>query len=148
MKVLFDTSTLVAALLVDHPAHAAARPWLVAADVGTVAGVVSAHALAELWASLTAMPLRARIAGRDAQAMVDAVASFCTVLAIDGEVEARAIDRCVERNLRSGAVYDAIHLVTAEVAGAEAVITLNAKDFERLTTAAVPRILVPGVDAV
>jgi predicted nucleic acid-binding protein len=61
MKVCFDTSTLVAALLQQHPHHAIAFPSLQAVKAGTVQGHLTTHGLAELFATLTALPLKPRL---------------------------------------------------------------------------------------
>jgi predicted nucleic acid-binding protein len=58
MKVLFDTSALVAAMVEGHPRHEQAWPWLQQAKAGKVQGVVAAHSLAELYAVLTVLPLQ------------------------------------------------------------------------------------------
>jgi predicted nucleic acid-binding protein len=46
----------------------------------------------------------------------------------------------------SGAVYDALHVVAAELAGATAIVTLDAGDFERFRIDVSPRIVVPPDD--
>ncbi len=57
MKILFDTSTLIAALLDKHPAYDSAYFWLDAVLEGEHEGVVSAHSLAEVYNKLTRIPL-------------------------------------------------------------------------------------------
>ena len=47
------------------------------------------------------------------------------------------------RTLTSGVVFDALHLVTAEEAGAHAMLTFNHADFVRLTDVGSPPIVVP-----
>ena len=41
-------------------------------------------------------------------------------------------------------VYDALHLVEAERAGADVFLTFNPSDFERLAVGSKPRIVVPA----
>jgi predicted nucleic acid-binding protein len=41
----------------------------------------------------------------------------------------------VERGLRSGSVFDALHVVCAERAGADLIVTNDVEDFERLVVA-------------
>lgn len=43
-----------------------------------------------------------------------------------------ALGRVAALGLRSGVVYDALHLACAEKAGYETMVTFNARDFERL----------------
>lgn len=59
MRLFFDTSTLVAAMVEGHPSHSAALPWLQRVKVDT--GLVAAHTLAELYAILTRLPVSPRI---------------------------------------------------------------------------------------
>ncbi|HJS57618.1 MAG TPA: type II toxin-antitoxin system VapC family toxin [Vicinamibacteria bacterium] len=54
MKVLFDTSVLVAAMVEGHPEHDRALAWLERARRGALEFFVAAHSLAELCAVLSA----------------------------------------------------------------------------------------------
>jgi len=64
-------------------------------------------------------------------------------LAMTGAHYRKAIRRCAERGARSEAIYDALHLVAAELSQAAALVTLNPDDFERLSSERGPRIIVP-----
>lgn len=57
MKILFDTSMLVAAMVESHPHHTLAFPWLQRVKQRLDEGVVAAHTLAELYAVLTRLPV-------------------------------------------------------------------------------------------
>ncbi|MBS0261361.1 MAG: PIN domain-containing protein [Planctomycetes bacterium] len=61
MKMLLDTSVLVAGMLSDHAHHSVAWPWLERAKAGAFEFVVAGHSLAELYAVLTKLPRRPRI---------------------------------------------------------------------------------------
>jgi hypothetical protein len=56
---------------------------------------------------------------------------------------ADALARCAAHGLKSGVVFDALHLLDAERAGAEAFLTFNASDFLRLSHGPSPKIVVP-----
>ena len=143
MKVAFDTSVLVAALVSSHRHHAHAIVWLSAVSEGALDGVVSVHALSELWSVLTKLPVSPPISPTTArEAIGDILARFETV-SLTVQIQAEAIERCASKGLRSGAIFDAIHLATAEAAGAGALLTFNERDFTRLSVAASPRIMVP-----
>jgi predicted nucleic acid-binding protein len=58
VRVLFDTSMLVAALVRIHPRHSVALGWLSRALAGEITLIVAAHTLAELHATLTRLPPR------------------------------------------------------------------------------------------
>jgi predicted nucleic acid-binding protein len=61
VRVLFDTSVLVAAMTDGHTEHARCLTWLQRARDGKVEFVVAAHTLAELYAVLSSYPVRPRI---------------------------------------------------------------------------------------
>ena len=58
MKVLLDTSVLVAAMIEAHPAHERALSWLQRAKGKEITAAVACHTLAELYAVLTRLPLQ------------------------------------------------------------------------------------------
>ena len=61
MRVLFDTSTLIAALVEPHPMHGRAFPWLKEAKARAFDRVVAGHTLAELYAVLGTLLIKPRI---------------------------------------------------------------------------------------
>lgn len=61
MKVLFDTSVLVAALIVSHPKHSVCFPRLKAAESKQIKGVLSTHSLAETYSVMTRLPIQPHI---------------------------------------------------------------------------------------
>jgi len=52
IKVLFDTSVLVASILVNHEQHSACISWLIRVKRGEIQGYIGTHTLAELYAIL------------------------------------------------------------------------------------------------
>ena len=143
MKVLLDTSVLVAGLISHHEHESRAAVWLDAARRGRVRGAATTHALAETWATLTALPVEPRVAPPLAERMVDRLAEHLEVLELSQEDYRGAIQRCGDRGLRSGAVYDALHLVAGERWQADVVLTFNLQDFRRLAVEQGPRLTVP-----
>ena len=143
MRLAFDTSVLVAALVEPHLFHARALPWIEAVLDGRASGECSTHALAETWAVLTRLPIDPAIAPPVATLAVARLAELLTVRELPHGAYRAAMSRCAERGLRSGAVFDALHLVCAEVSGADVLLTFNARDFERLALSSGPSIVVP-----
>jgi len=133
MKVCFDTSTLVAALLQQHPHHAIAFPRLQAVRAGTVQGHLTTHCLAELFATLTALPLKPRLLPTDVQRIIQqSILTQFTLISLGADHYREAIQLTVTQNLVSGAVYDALHLVGARSAGCATLYTLNLRHFRSL----------------
>lgn len=143
MKIAFDTSVLVAGLHRAHPHHARAVVWTEAVAAGQMTGVVTYHALAELWSVLTRLPPPARTSPEQALQIVQRVRSVFDVRSVESSAYDEALQRCTDRRLSSGVVFDALHLVGAEHAGADAMLTFNGGDFTRLATPSSPRITIP-----
>jgi hypothetical protein len=64
-------------------------------------------------------------------------------VAVDTSVLVAALERCSERGLSSGAIFDAAHVIAAEMAGAERILTFNGGDFRRLAATDTPPIVDP-----
>jgi len=78
-----------------------------------------------------------------AEAAIDRLIRYVKPIELTRKTYAASIRRCAERGLHSGSVFDALHLVCAEIRGVDAFATFNADDFERLASAAGPPIVVP-----
>jgi predicted nucleic acid-binding protein len=141
VKVALDTSVLVAAVVEDHPHYERATWWLRSGEA--LDRVAAWHAYAEAWAVLTALPIEPRVSGEVAGAVLKRVAHAVRFVLPARDTYPAAVARCNARSLRSGAVYDALHLVTAEAEAADLFLTFNLGDFARLTEPHTPRILSP-----
>ena len=133
MKVCFDTSTLVAALLQQHPHHAIAFPRLQAVKEGSVQGHLTTHGLAEIFATLTALPLKPRLLPADVQRIIQqSILAYFILIPLSADHYRDAIELTVTRNLASGAIYDALHLIGARSFGCTTLYTLNLRHFRSL----------------
>lgn len=133
MKVSFDTSVLVGALLEQHPHHAVAFPRLREVHDGEVQGHLTTHAIAELFATLTALPLKPRLRPADVQRIIDdsVLKHFtCIPLGVGEYQDAMAL--ATARNLSGGAIYDALHIVGTRKAECLILYTLNLRHFQAL----------------
>jgi predicted nucleic acid-binding protein len=141
VKVALDTSVIVAAVIEEHPHHARARWWL--RTRRSLERIASWHAYAEAWAVLTALPIEPRVSGEVAAAVLERLRHSLRFVAPRATTYPLAVGRCNARGLRSGAVYDALHLVSAETETAELFLTFNVEDFTRLSEPHGPRIVAP-----
>ena len=133
MKILFDTSVLVAGIVERHPMHESAFPWLKGANAGQFEFIVSAHSLAELYAVLTTLPLSPKIAPGTAWRLIrEDVQSRAKVIPLSPTDYGSVIRRMAELGLSGGAVYDAIIAKAPEKAGIDHILTLNPDDFKRV----------------
>lgn len=132
MRVLLDTSTLVAALVRSHPRHAEARPWLARAQAGELELVIAAHSLAELHATLTVLPVRPKISPETAGRLREENLPASTeVVALAAQQYQEVVRRMIELGLAGGVVYDALIAKAAEIAKVDRLVTLNEADFLR-----------------
>ena len=133
MKACFDTSVLVAALVQQHPHHAIAFPRLKEVHDGKSEGHITTHGIAEVFATLTALPLKPRLPPTDAQRLIgNSILSHFTIIPLGAKEYQDALDLTISRNLSSGAIYDALHLTGARSAGCTKLYTLNLRHFQAL----------------
>lgn len=147
MKLLFDTSSLIAAFVQSHPAHTAAWEWLEQTLEGSHHGVVASHTLAELYAVLTRLPLRPPIPPSTALQLIEEnLEGFQTIVL--NVADYRTVLRWLAKlGLAGGAVYDALIARAALKAKAERLLTLNPAHFRRLGQDIEGIVAVPGQKA-
>lgn len=132
MKVLLDTSVLVPAL----PQHEKAVPHLEAATRKDIDLFVSTHALAECYSSLTALPLSPQVTPGQAHRLIrENVVARADIVELGAGDYLSALQRMSDLGLRSGAIYDALHILCAETVSAQELRTLNGRDFRRMPPA-------------
>jgi predicted nucleic acid-binding protein len=130
VKVFFDTSVLVPAMVDQLSNHQRCFPTFREYSGNGNAGFCSTHVLAECYSVMTALPLRRRISPFDAQQLMrDTVVGRLTVISLGTDEYLEAIDRISGKGLVSGIIYDALHLVAAERAGCERIFTFNVDHF-------------------
>ncbi len=138
MRVLFDTSVLVPAVVDQLANHEAALNALVSYTAGDHAGYCSTHALAECYATLTALPLPRRVQPVEARRLVEeSLLARLTVVPLIEADYLDAIRRVSHDGLSSGVVYDALHVRCAERIPVDRILTCNLPDFERLRPAGI-----------
>lgn len=144
MRILFDTSTLVAALVETHPNHTSAFPWLQKAKSKTFAGFVAAHSIAELYNVLTTLPIRPRISPATAlQLLKRDVLDQLEVVSLSKEDYAAVIEQLSGSGIVGGAIYDALIIRAAINAKVDQIVTFNADDFRRVYPALAEKIVTP-----
>jgi len=136
MKVLFDTSALVTAVVDQLPNHEAALACFrrfALPGRGSRVAICSTHAIAECYATLTALPMPRRIhPGEAARLVEENFLRHLEVVPLSAADYKTALARVVGLGLRSGTIYDALHSQCAERQGCGRIITYNTADFERL----------------
>ena len=144
MKILLDTSVLVAAMVEAHPAHERALPWLQRIKAGTDVGFVAAHSIAELYAILSILPVQPRISSVTANQLIQQnVLDICKIVSLSVQDYTRIIKHLSESNIVGGVTYDAIILYTAFKTEIDRIVTLNKNDFFRIYPDIADKIVLP-----
>ena len=130
MKVMYDTSVLVAGMVEPHPMHERALPWLKRARSGDLEFFVASHTLAELYAVLTTLPVSPRISPGAAWCLIrEDVITPAKVTSISPSDYGAVIRRVADLGLSGGIIYDAIITKAAQKAQVDRILTLNLDDF-------------------
>lgn len=148
MKILFDTSVLLAALLQSHPIHRVALPWLKQAQIREIDGIIGAHTLAELFNKLTSVPMPRPVRVDEAQAMLkDGIEKHFQIVHLDASDYFAVIDKLAARNLAGGIIYDALILRAGMKVNADRILTLNPGHFRRINPSLADRIVDPAAQS-
>ena len=133
MKVMFDTSVLVAGMVEPHPMHERSLPWLKRARSGELEFFVASHTLAELYAVLTALPVSPRISPGAAWRLIrEDVITPAKVASISPSDYGAVIRRVADLGLFGGIIYDAIITKAAQKTQVDRILTLNPDDLTRV----------------
>ncbi len=135
MRVLLDTSVLIPAIVPALPQHETALPHLESTVRGKESLVLSAHSLAECYASLTALPVSPRVTPGQARSLIteNIVEAAQEIVELDSADYLNVLQRMTDLGLESGAVYEALHVRCAEKASVDELRTFNGEDFRRLS---------------
>ena len=87
------------------------------------------HTLAEVYAVVSALPVRPVIPPEQAMLFVEEVRSRLSVIALDADEYHGTIQAAAQRGLIGGRIYDALLLACAAKADAESIYTWNLKRF-------------------
>ena len=132
MRSLFDSSVLITAVVDQLASHESAFDALRRHTEGDQWGCCSTHALAECYATLTALPLASRVLPEQARLLVEeSIAGCLDVIELDWDDYRSVLKQVAQLGLASGAVYDALHARCAQKAEVDRILTYNVADFER-----------------
>ncbi len=141
MKEFFDTSVLIAAFWGGHVHHQASVTRLGAASKKQSSCGI--HSLAEVYAVMTALPVKPLIPPEQALLFVEEVRDRLTLVSLNSEEYFAAIQRTAEFGFGSGRVYDALLLACAVKVKAQTIYTWNLKHFQTLAAEVFARIQTP-----
>ncbi|PTL35580.1 VapC toxin family PIN domain ribonuclease [Candidatus Methylomirabilis limnetica] len=144
MKILFDTSVLVAAIVGPHPLHAPAFRWLKRARAKEFDMLVAGHTLAELYAGLATLPISPRITPWIAGHLIHSdVETLAKMVSLSPSEYSSVVKRMVDLGLSGGVIYDAIIVMAAKKSRVDHVLTFNVDDFKRVWPEGADRLIAP-----
>ncbi|HWW17568.1 MAG TPA: PIN domain-containing protein [Candidatus Saccharimonadales bacterium] len=130
MKQFFDTSVLIATFFKPHVHHEASI--LLFASASRAHSACALHSLAELYAAMTALPVRPPIPSEQAFLFVQEVRARLTLISLEEPEYLETIQRISELGFTSGRIYDALLLRSAAKCQAQTIYTWNLKHFQAL----------------
>ncbi len=134
MKILFDSSILIAAFIESHPKHKSALLSLTKAKNEEFELLISSHSILEIFSVLTSAPFKPRITPNIAKQIIDNnIKNLARTIYLTDKDYFKVIDRMNTLNFSGGIIYDAIIVECALKAQADEILTLNSKDFIKLT---------------
>jgi len=133
MKILIDTSVIIAALVESHPMHQRAFPWLKKAKEHHFELIIASHTIAELYAVLSTLPIKPRISPAAAWRLVhENIEAIGKIVSLTAAEYSSVIKKIFERGLVGGITYDALIAKVAEKSKVEQLLTLNSDHFKRV----------------
>lgn len=135
MMTLLDTSVLIAATVEAHPHHGPSHHFIERARETKGRVFLSTHGLAEFFSALTAMPIDPPVGPLEAREVIEErILKSFELVDLSGVDYRKALDRVCSRNLKSGAIFDALHVQAAIKMKVPRLVTWNPKHFLRLVT--------------
>ena len=146
MRVLFDTSVLVAAHLPSHADYPGSRRWLERAKQHAFEFVIAAHSLMETYSVLTRLPLTPRITPSAAFQFIETnVLTTAEIVTLTGADYLDLLRGLGASGVGGGIVYDSLLVKAAELADVDVLLTLNFKHFQQLWPAKIAKLNTPSL---
>lgn len=141
MRAFFDTSVLVATFHGDHEHHKRSLDLFVKFSIRDAAA--SAHSLAEVYATLTALPGKHRVAPDQAMLFLETMRQRLTLVPLSEADYYDATEAASALGIVGGAIYDALLGRCALKVKADTIYTWNVRDFARLGPEIAARVRTP-----
>lgn len=125
-----DTTCIVASIDSGHRHHAAAQAEIDRRIEGGETMVLAAHTLAESYSVLTRMPEPYRLPPRVVvDALQDNFVAGSAVATLDSSTYLSVLNSAPADSISGGRIYDALIVACARLAGADTLLTFNARHF-------------------
>jgi len=136
LDIFFDATVLIAASEQSHPHYAQARPALVRVVAGQDRGFMGLHSIAEVYATLTRLPVQPPIHPVEAARIItDNILPHFEVVSLSKEGYLEALNTIASGGWSGAKIYDALLLRCAAISAVERIYTFNLGDFRQLAPA-------------
>jgi predicted nucleic acid-binding protein len=136
VDIFFDTTVLVAASEQSHPHYAQARPALLRVAAKQDKGFMGLHSIAEVFATLTRLPVQPRIHPVEAARIVtDNILPHFEVVSLGKRDYLEALNTMASGGWVGAKIYDALLLRWAARCAVERIYTFNLGDYKQLASA-------------
>lgn len=145
MKLMLDTSVMVALIVAGHPEHAQTLARFKRLQTKKDTLVLCMHSLVELYAVLTRMPASPKIGPDLAKRLIkDNIEQLgIKTISLDALDYMAVLDEMTSLGLAGGLVYDMLIVQAARKSKSEGILTLNQSDFRRLCEHLSIRVILP-----
>ncbi|HKM89685.1 MAG TPA: PIN domain-containing protein [Candidatus Acidoferrales bacterium] len=130
MREFFDSSVLIAAFWSGHVHHEPSIRRFASAEKKHSACAL--HTLAEVYAGMTALPVKPVIPPEQALLFGEEIRHRLTLVSLGANEYFECIRMAADRGLTSGCIYDALLLRCAAKCQARAIYTWNLKHFRAI----------------
>jgi predicted nucleic acid-binding protein len=141
LKEFYDTSVLVAAFNRGHVHHEPSIKRLAQAE--TAHSACAIHTLAEVYATMTALPVKPLIPSEQVFLFIQEIRQRLSPISLDPEEYYETIQKASDHGLTSGRIYDALLLSCAAKSKAQIIYTWNLKHFHTIAPSLAPLIQTP-----
>jgi predicted nucleic acid-binding protein len=142
VRIFLDTSVLVASVVKQHRDHERSFALLDRVQSGRDKGVISAHSLAESYATLTKLPPPFRHSPEQALLSIEEnILKHFQTAELSGQDYAAILREAAAARIQGGTIYDAVLLKSAAQANADKIFTLNLRHFQAVAPPELLRII-------
>jgi predicted nucleic acid-binding protein len=130
VRIFFDTTVLVAAVLEDHEHYE--RSFTVFSAAKRSSAFCAAHNLAEVYATLTRYPGKDRVSAEQALISLEKIEERLAIVALEASEYVVTIRKCAAKGIVAGTLYDGLIASCALKARADILYTWNTAHFRML----------------
>lgn len=143
MRVFCDTTILIASVLESHADHDRAFSVMERVRSGKDEGVIAAHSLAEVYSSLTRMPVPFRHSPELALLSIEEnILKHFKISALSGDEYAALVREAALARVQGGMMYDALIVKCAIKENVSRIFTFNVKHFQAVAPSRLLKIIV------